>query len=226
MITDQAYILHKRAYQDSSELIKLITQNHGIIDAIAKGSQRPKSKLKGQLQPFTLTQINLMGKSSLKTLIAAEQTNVLQHCAYKNHVSMLYCNELLTLVRINEHATEVIFEAYQNTVKALQKSTSVRPLLRRFEWLLCCELGYELQLPDGSSGKEFVEFDPVNGLVFGYSKQDQFHCLAETFQLFIDAVNLNGQQLNEISSLMRSVVNHLVQGRKINSRELLKINPI
>ncbi|MGJ8664505.1 MAG: DNA repair protein RecO, partial [Marinicella sp.] len=95
MISDQAFILHKRPYKDSSELIKLFTANHGVIDVLGKGSRRPKSKIKGQLQSFIPTQVVFSGRGSLKNLISAEQTGVLTATKYANHVSMLYCNELL-----------------------------------------------------------------------------------------------------------------------------------
>ncbi len=228
MITDQAFILHKRAYKDSSQLIKLITLDHGIIDVIAKGSLRPKSKLNGQLQPFALAQVNWIGKSALKTLIDAEQSAVLQRCAYKSHVSMLYCNELLTLLRIDEHATQAIFAAYQHTVQALQQSTVVRQILRRFEWRLCCELGYELQLPNESNDDDLLEFDPTNGLIINNKQQHQgkYHpCTVHSFQQFIDSEAMTAEQLNQISHLMRVVINHLVNGKTIQSRALLKISP-
>lgn len=227
MITDQAFILHKRAFKDSSQLIKLITKNHGILDVIAKGSLRPKSKLNGQLQPFTITQVNWLGKSALKTLTDAEQNTVLVRCAYKNHVSLLYCNELLNLLRLDEQATSMMFLTYQKTVHELQRSTAVRSILRSFEWFLCCELGYELQLPDQANGLDHIEFDPINGLIINHKRQQRkskgYPCTAQTFQLFVESATLNVQQLNEISQLMRVVINHLVQGKPIQSRELLKV---
>ncbi len=225
MITDHAFILHKRAYKDSSELIKLLTHHHGIIDVIAKGSQRPKSKLNGQLQPFIATELSWVGKSNLKTLINAEQNAVLQRCAYKNHVSMLYCNELLSLVKIDDHTSHLLFLVYQKAIKALQESASVRLVLRYFEWRLCCELGYELQLPDKAVDNDCIEFNPTDGLIINNTRQkfDNKPCTAESFKLFIGSKPMSFEQLNQVSNLMRVVINHLVNGKTIQSRQLLKI---
>ena len=40
MISDIGYVLHKSAWKDSSELIRLFTCHHGRVDVIAKGSKR------------------------------------------------------------------------------------------------------------------------------------------------------------------------------------------
>ncbi len=227
MISDQAFILHKRVYKDSSELIKLFTQNHGVFDVITKGSRRPKSKLNGQLQPFILTQVNWVGKSTLKTLIDAEQNGTIKRCAYKNHVSMLYCNEILALIKFDELVASSVFKAYQKTIKLLQQTDAVRLILRRFEWHLCCQLGYLLQIPNQCDEVDVLQFDPVNGLVINDVTQNQNNkhaCTALSFRKFIEFEKMSGDEINQISSLMRVVINHLVNGQPIKCRQLLKTN--
>ncbi len=218
MITDQAFVLHKRAYKDSSELIKLLTLNHGIIDVIAKGSQRPKSKLKGQLQPFTHTQINVVGKSALKTLIDAEQNAVLPRCDYINHVSMLYCNELLVLLKLDEEAVNQIFMGYRETIKQLSTAKTVSLALREFEWQLCRSTGYELTLPSHIQGIDFIEFSHDDGLVKDASKR---LCQAQTWSDFMAKKPLNNEQLRQLSRLMKTVIKYMVGGKTIQSRQLL-----
>lgn len=225
MITDQAFVLHKRNYQDSSQLIKLITMNHGIIDVVAKGCLRPKSKLNGQLQPFIQTQVNLYGRSDLKTLADADQSGVnhsgnSQSHGYKNQVSMLYCNELLTLINLGEHADAAVFNAYKNTIKELQTSSMIRITLRRFEWHLCCQMGYELQVPEHTEPDDYLAFDPINGLIVNNTDK-RTKCSVQAFNNFVSATTINQEQLNEISVLMRVVINHLVNGKAIKSRQLL-----
>ncbi len=227
MISDQAFILHKRVYQDSSELIKLFTENHGVFDVVAKGSRRPKSKLNGQLQPFNLTQVNWVGKSALKTLVDAEQYEVIQRCAYKNHVSMLYCNELLSLIKFDASISKSVFRAYQRTIKLLRHTDAMKMVLRRFEWHLCCQLGYQLQIPNQCEEVDLLQFDPVNGLVVYDLTQNpnkKHACTALSFRKFIESEHMSGNEINQISSLMRVVINHLVNGKSIQSRQLLKTN--
>jgi DNA repair protein RecO (recombination protein O) len=219
VISDQAFILHKRVYQDSSELIKLLTYNHGIIDVIAKGSRNRKSKLNGQLQPFILSQVFFSGKSSLKNLIDSSQCEILKSCPYKNHVSMLYCNELLLLLRLEGEVVHEIFTAYKETIKSLQSHQSISLTLRRFEWLLCQKLGYELELPSSVEKSAYIEFDEVNGLQLCNSHA--MPCTLADFEKFIQGKTLDSSELKGINWLMRSVINHMLHGKTIQSRQLL-----
>ncbi len=218
MFSDQAFVIHKRPYKDSSELIKLLTQKEGLVDLICKGSRNPKSKFKGMLQPFILSQVFYTGKSSLKTLTEVSQQAVLKSCPYKNHVSMLYCNELLLLIGLEDEVNTEIFDAYQLTVNALQNTTTVSLILRRFELFLSQKIGYELKLPDVLSDSDNIEFDPLNGLQ--QSKQSQL-CTVKTFTRFVSDEALNKIEITQINRLMKSVVNHMVHGKTIQSRLLL-----
>ena len=83
MISDQAFIIHKRKYKDSSEIVKLLTRQNGIIDVLAKGSFGNKSKFKGQLHPFIELQVTYTGRSELKTLVDANPpvtTSIMWRC--------------------------------------------------------------------------------------------------------------------------------------------------
>jgi len=218
MNSDFAFIIHKRHYKDSSELIKLLTQNHGMVDVIAKGGRQKKSKLYGQLQPFLMTEVFYSGKSSLKTLIDASQQGTVKSCAYINQVSMLYCNELMTLLQIDNDACQSIFKAYQATVHQLQLDHAVSLPLRKFEWFLSKHVGYELNLPEEAKETDFVEFDANYGIQI--NNQNKV-CMVNSLQNFISNKNINKDEIKQINQLMKSVVNHMVHGKTINSRALL-----
>jgi len=218
MFSDQAFVIHKRAYKDSSELIKLLTLENGLVDLISKGSRNPKSKFKGHLQPFLVTEVFFSGKSNLKTLIDASQQGTAKSCAYKNHVSMLYCNELMLLIQIDSESCHQIFEAYQATIEQLHINKTVSLPLRKFEWFLSRQLGYELNVPDEAEETDFVEFDPSSGLLINNQHKT---CLVSSLNKFIANKDVNSVEMKQINQLMKSVVNHLVHGKTINSRALL-----
>lgn len=218
MFTDIAFVLHKRSYKESSELVKLLTKKHGIIDVITKGSRRAKSPLYGQLMPFLQTEVTFTGRSELKTLTGASQQGTLLKCAYKNHVSMLYCNELMTLIQIDNELSGELFDQYEYTVMSLQKASSVSLILRRFEWLLSGYLGYALQFPESISSDDFLSFDPYKGLLV--NNKDQI-CSVLVLEKFTSNQTLSNQEIKQVNLLMKSVVNHLVHGKIIQSRLLL-----
>ena len=93
-----AFVIHARAYKETSLLLNIFTRNDGLINAIAKGAKRKKSKFSGYLEPFQLIEISYLGKSDLKTLTSAEPKEVFQEFLNKENLfSAFYVNELCLL---------------------------------------------------------------------------------------------------------------------------------
>ncbi|MCX7544620.1 DNA repair protein RecO [Marinicella gelatinilytica] len=219
MVTDDAFVLHKIKYKNSSEIIKLLSKNHGRIDAVARGSRGAKSAFKGHLQPFIKTTISYQGKQTLKTLTQAEQTGLFSPSNYLNQVAMLYCNELLLLLNMDEEQSTAVYPEYQNLITHLNGAKSVSLYLRYFELTLCQLSGYALSIDNHIPDDTALVFQPDLGLV---ASQTDKNCHAGTFRQFIQKQTLNSEQINSINRLFRPVVNHLVGGRVIRSRELLQ----
>ncbi|MFC3193677.1 DNA repair protein RecO [Marinicella sediminis] len=218
MISDSGYVLHKRDYKDSSEIVRLLCRQHGLVDVLAKGSKRPTSSFKNQLQPFLPTYLAFTGKSSLKTLTMAEQTAISRGIPFLNQVSLLYCNELILLLSMDEHTAVRLFPAYEQVIQAIQDNQRLVAHLRRFEWHLSGLMGYQLTIPDSVTETDCLSFDAVNGLVKAAHNQG---CEVTTLRQFIAGSSMNQQQWQQLSRLMRTVVDHLVNGQPIRSRELL-----
>jgi DNA repair protein RecO (recombination protein O) len=53
LVTTQATILKTYEYSETSKILRLLTRDHGLCSAIAKGARRPKSRFGGLLEPFT-----------------------------------------------------------------------------------------------------------------------------------------------------------------------------
>ena len=219
MITDQAFVLHTLAYQNSSQIVRLLCRQHGRIDAIAKGSRGSKSPFKGHLQPFIETAICCQGKRDLKTLTRAEQSVVIGSLNYLNQVAMLYCNELLLLLNMDEEMAIRVYPVYRDLLTALAKNQSVALLLRYFELKLCELSGYALSVDPDMADEAILVFQPDQGLVGSHGHQN---CDADTFRRFSRYETITDEELRGLNRLFRSVVHHLVGGRRIRSRELLR----
>lgn len=219
MISDIGYVLHKSAWKDNSELIRLLTMNHGRVDVVAKGSKRNRSPFYQQLHPFMLTQLSFTGRGSLQTLTMAEQTGTHQLYPYLNQVSMLYCNELLMLLTMDEATARQVYPLYEQVINALRQPGPVVGPLRRFEWSLSQCMGYQLAIPQAADEAVSLTFDPLNGLV---RSKEQSGCSAATLHAFVDQQSLSPDQWQQISRLMRQIIHHLVHGKPIKSRQLLK----
>lgn len=219
MFTDKAFVLHTIQFKNSSQIVKLLTRQHGRVDAVAKGSRGQKSPFKGHLQPFIETTISFQGRQDLKTLTQAEQSGSVSSPNYLNQVAMLYCNELLLLLNMDEEHSSAVYPIYLEVLKALRGSKSVALLLRHFELKLCELNGYALSVDNGISDDSSLIFQPDQGLVVSHGQKN---CRAGTFRRFVQQQPLTSEELRGLNRLFRSVVHHLVGGRTIRSRELLR----
>ncbi len=153
-----AYLLHRRPYRDSSDLLELLTLEHGRIGAVARGLGRKRSggALASILQPFRPIFVSLSGKGELLTLTAAEAGGAVDGLRADPLFSGFYLNELLlrTLQRHDPHPQ--VFAAYAEAVAGLAEGPERGGLarcLRRFEFALIEDLGYAvdfMNLADGS----------------------------------------------------------------------------
>ncbi|MDH2997264.1 DNA repair protein RecO [Pasteurellaceae bacterium LFhippo2] len=138
----RGFILHRREYSETSLIVDLFTEHHGRVSLLAKGARRPRSKLKGILQPFTLVDVEWIGKGDLKTLTSAEGTLTIPLENFALY-SGFYVNEILTRVLEPHTAYPEIFYSYYECIKGLAlNSANLEPSLRTFEFKLLQALGY------------------------------------------------------------------------------------
>lgn len=139
-----AYVLHSRAYRETSALLELWSKEHGRFTVIAKGVRKSKSQLAGILQPFTPLLVSFVGSHELMTLTGAElqaaSLELKQTCLFAG----LYLNELLMylLQRFDPHPA--LYLAYELALQQLQIQPLRESVLREFELRLLTELGYGL----------------------------------------------------------------------------------
>lgn len=139
----RGFVLHRKAYSETSLLVDLFTEESGRLTVIAKGARAKRSSLKSVLQPFTPLLLRWTGKGELKTLTKAEPAAIalpLQHIAL---YSGFYVNELLSRVLEPETAYPQLFQNYLRCLTGLASNTQqVEPYLRHFEFELLHTLGY------------------------------------------------------------------------------------
>ena len=155
------YILHRRAYRDTSSILELFTLEHGRLSAVARGVKRSSRRgtaggLCSQLfQPLLLT---FTGRGELKTLTASEPAGAAHGLRGERLYSGLYVNELLVRLLHRHDAHPGLFAQYGDTLFGLAGEQPIEAVLRRFELSLLDELGYSFDLcVDGESGEAVRE---------------------------------------------------------------------
>lgn len=72
-LADQAIVLSRLDYGEAARIVTFLTKTHGKISAMAKGVRKPKSKLAGGIELFSVADITYIeGKSDIKTLVTAQ----------------------------------------------------------------------------------------------------------------------------------------------------------
>lgn len=223
----QAYVLHTRAYSETSLLVEIFSKEHGRVTAIARGAKRGKNKISHILQPFMPLHLSWYGSGDLVTLAIAE-VNGCGHKIYgKLAICGLYVNELLVKLLPKWDACALLFAGYESVLIDLENNISNEQIiLRKFELLLLKSLGYELQLTkDIITGKQiepdrYYSFDPLLGPKSVYTVTS--NAIRGASLLALASHNLEEQQvLFDVKCLMRSVLNHHLGARRLVTRELL-----
>lgn len=152
-----AFILHRRPYRESSQLLDLFCQDVGKVSLVYKGGRSTTRMKRGMAQPFTLLQVSYFGRGSLKTVKSIEaQTQVVPLAGQRLFLAM-YINELLYRLLQAETACDGLFECYQQTLLTIAGDTDPQIALRRFELTLIETLGYGINFNEDIYSGELIE---------------------------------------------------------------------
>jgi len=229
--TQAAYILHKRAYRETSQILEVFTRDHGRISLLSKGSRASRSKTSGVLQLFQPLLISWQGRGDLPYLSSVEMSGCKPPgLKGKSLLSAIYINELLVYLLHKNDVNENIFDSYHAVLFALQSSPQIEQELRLFERDLLQHLGFGMNLEcDADTGivldkntlyAYHFEHGPVS-TVTGQSLACPV-ISGDSLLSFNRGVLQNSQQRTEIKMLMRYVLSHHLGGKKLKSRDLFR----
>ncbi len=223
-----AYVLHRRAWQDTSAIVEIFTADHGRLGLLARGLLGPGSRRRGLVQPFVPLLISWAGRGELPTLGRTEEVPGRHLIAGRRLPAALYLNEILVrLVERGEPAPE-LFESYHATLVDLATAATVQPALRYFERNLLRELGVALVLERDHAGQplqenKYYRYLPDSGPVPEESARPGSgpRVSGRSLKAFAHH-DLNSRQvLKEIAAVTRCAIDHQLGGRPLHSRRLL-----
>lgn len=230
VLLQPAYVLHTRAYRDTSLLLELFTPDYGRVSAVARSARGPRSRFKGLFQAFMPLVISWYGKTDLMSLSTAEADGMSCQLIGNALLCGIYLNELLVRLLHRYDAHPQLYRAYHDALFTLQQGLDVQPILRLFEKRLLHELGYALQLDrEANTGSEiipeqFYYFDPHHGLAacanthFASTERNIFsgHSLLALHHNQLIADDL----LRDAKRLLRIALGKLLENKPLKSREL------
>ena len=143
---EPAFVLHSTPWRETSLIVELLTAHHGRVPLIAKGVRRPRSALRGLMQPFQPLLVSWFGNGEIRTLENAEWQGGLPLLQGSALFCGFYLNELLVSLLGRDDPHDDLFLVYQTALARLAAAEPFEPVLRAFEVALLRELGYALQL--------------------------------------------------------------------------------
>ncbi|PLW68017.1 DNA repair protein RecO [Pseudohalioglobus lutimaris] len=178
-----SYILHSRAYRDSSLILEVFTAEHGRLSLVAKGARRRArgGSTAALLQPFIPLLLSFSGRGEMKTLTQVESAAAPVALRAEQLYSAMYVNEVLMRLLHRHDPHPLLFAAYGQVLQDLTDAPLLEAVLRRFELGLLDALGYGFSLQqDGSSGdaieaEGWYHFHPDFGLIRGGQGVDPSH---------------------------------------------------
>lgn len=223
-----AFILHHRPFRDSSQILDLLSREHGKLAVVARGSRGARSRLKGVLRPFMPLSMSWVIKSDLGTLTGAEMRGAPLRLTGEALLAGYYVNELVLHFLHRHDPQPEIFDAYAETIEALATSgAAIAGVLRQFEMALLRHSGYALNLDhEADSGRDL---DP--GQNYDYRvEQGAVPVSREEGPLVFTGAELAGVAaqrfddpgiLRAANRLMREVVAFHLGGKELKSRKVL-----
>jgi DNA repair protein RecO (recombination protein O) len=140
------YILHHRAYRDTSRILEVQSREFGRLSVFARGARGPKVRYGALLQPFSALLLSWSGRGEAPNLTGAELTGEAMPLPGAALMSAFYLNELLLKLTAQHDPAPGIFDIYHAALQTLKQGAPIAPTLREFERSLLQMLGYGADL--------------------------------------------------------------------------------
>lgn len=221
---EPAYVLHCRAFRETSLIVEAFTREYGRVAVVARGAKSAKSKLRSVLQPFRPLLMSWIQKSDLGTLTAADQVATPPPLQGSALYCGLYLNELLMRLLHRGDPHIELFEAYRHALMELAAGEAPQPLLRLFEKHLLETIGYamlldrEYQSGAAVDADKWYAYQPERGpeLRAGAGKDH----VSGAALLALHCEQLEAANLPELRMLMRAVISYHLGGKPLASQSL------
>lgn len=221
------FVLHYRPFRDSSQILDVLTRDHGKIAVVARGSRGAKSRLAGVLRPFLPLRVSWVAKSDLGTLTGAEAAGRPVALRGDALLAAYYVNELVLHFLHRYDAQPEVFALYADVIASLG-GHDVAAVLRDFELEFLGLLGYAVNLEYEAATHEdiepsrFYDYRVEQGPVPVGRSEGPLVFQGATLQAIAARRFDDADVLVAAGRLLRAVVGHHLGGKELQSRKVLR----
>lgn len=169
-IRTKAIVLRRTDYGEADRIVHFLTPEHGIVNAIAKGVRKEKSRLAGGIELFACCDITVgKGKGDLGIVTAARLDTFYGKIITDYDRLQLGYESIKQVSKVAATVDEAaFFDLLEQTFASLNDLTIDVRLTRVWFWLqLAILLGVGLNLQTDAEGNELVE-----GRIYNFSFSD------------------------------------------------------
>jgi DNA repair protein RecO (recombination protein O) len=157
VLLENGFVLHHRAFRNTSQLLECLTERHGRIGLVARGTRgarRATSPQRAHLQPFMPLTLSWLARGELGRLTHVEAASAPYDLAAESLYAAYYTNELLLRLTARGDPNAEVFSCYSRCLAELAGGGHVARALRFFELDLLRALGYGVELEsDAATGE-------------------------------------------------------------------------
>lgn len=225
-----AYVIHSRAYRDTSLIVEVFTASQGRLSLLVRGAKSGKQKKSLILQPFRKLHVSWAGRGELPVLSSVEEAGGSLRLQGQALACGYYVNELIYHLLPRFEPAMELFVMYWPVIEAINDESIRDSALRRFEFNLLQQTGYAPLLgSEWQTGEDIVAeqryryripegpevADSGDGLMV--SGQTLLELDAEQFESLTFA--------KEARDLARILIHYQLNGRELVSRSLFNSLP-
>ena len=229
-IGEPAFVLHARAWRETSLLVEVLSAEHGRIGLVARGVQGPKKHvLRAALQPLQSIRFDGVQRGELAQLTAAEAVDAAPLLHGDAVLAAFYLNELCMRLAPRQAPQPELHAAYARVRERLRAGEALAWILRRFERDLLDALGSGFDYASDGDGAPIdpaaryrleAEHGPrrVLGERAGERRES---ATGRALQALGEDSLPNGEDLASLRLPLRGVLLHHLGGRGLKSWEML-----
>jgi len=198
IIKNEAIVLRKTKFSDTSLIVQLFTKNYGKISALLKGARSSKSKIGSKIDLINHVEVVFYRKEE-KDLQLVTQVNIIEHFSNirenleKIKYASAVCELILKLIPENE-VNEKIFRGSVRIINLINQSSNSEILLfAQYLLFFTKEIGFEISFEYCSGCGNKIDndtgnaFSYSNGIICEKCNEDKmltFQFSEELFNLF------------------------------------------
>ena len=229
-IAEPAFVLHARAWRETSLLVEVLSAEHGRVGLVARGVQGPKRHvLRAALQPLQSIRFDASQRGELAQLTAAEAVDAAPLLQGDAAMAGFYINELCLRLAPRLAPQPELHLAYAMVRERLRATAPLAWTLRRFERDLLDALGFGFDFASDGDGAPIdpaarYRLDPEQGPLRVLSERTGERRESATGQGLLALAEDAKPPAEDIASLrlpLRAVLLHHLGGRGLKSWEML-----